>query len=68
MSRQPEVAKRLSEDGWIFVYETDTKFVGAYHPCGGKKTIVEIVARVGTKAEVDEIGMKIAAMLNGLPP
>ena len=68
MSQQPEVAKRLSEDGWIFVYETHTRFVGAYHPSGGKKTIVEVVARTGSKAEIDEIGMKIAAMLNGLPP
>ncbi len=62
---QPECCKALHAAGWRFKFDSDTLFVSAEHPLGGKQSIVE-VSRVGrTKFDANEIGQAIAMMLNG---
>jgi hypothetical protein len=48
------------DNGWIFRYEPETRFVGAYHPQGGKQSICEL--RNGYADDV--FGLTIAACLN----
>lgn len=52
--------KRYQDNGWVFKYEPGTKFIGTYHPRGGKQSICELVHHF----EPDAFGMAIAEFLN----
>lgn len=56
-----EKVQEYRDNGWIFKYEPETRFVGAYHPQGGKQSICEL--RNGFAD--DAFGFAIAAHLNG---
>ncbi|MCK9386067.1 MAG: hypothetical protein M0Q15_15770 [Nevskia sp.] len=49
-------------NGWVFKYEPETRFVGACHPQGGKQSICEL--RNGFAD--DDFGFAIAKYLNGI--
>lgn len=54
------VIKDFQDNGWVFKYEPGTKFVGTYHPSGGKQSICELVNHF----ESDAFGTAIAEFLN----
>jgi len=62
---QPQCCAKLREAGWRFDYDTETRFVSASHPLGGKQSVVEIHRICRTKFDTDEIGQQIAMLLNG---
>lgn len=50
------------ENGWIYVYEPGTRFIGKYHENGiGKQSICEITR---PKSDVDRYGYLITDLLN----
>lgn len=54
------VIEKYQDNGWVFKYEPGTKFIGAYHPSGGKQSICELVNHF----EPDAFGTAIAEFLN----
>ena len=52
------------DNGWVFKYDPETRFVGAYHPQGGKQSICELRNGFGD----DAFGFAIAAHMNGTVP
>ena len=62
---QPEWCRKLIEAGWRFSYDPATRFVSAEHPLGGKQSIAEIMRIGRTGFDADEVGKRLAAMLNG---
>lgn len=55
-----DTIKNYQNNGWVFEYEPKTKFIGAYHPSGGKQSICELVNHF----ESDAFGTAIAEFLN----
>lgn len=62
---QPECCAKLRKAGWKFSYDKWTRFVSAEHPLGGKQSVVEVCCIARTEFEMDEIGERIAMLLNG---
>ena len=63
--KQPPCAKRLTDAGWGFEWQSEAGFVASEHPLGGKQSVVHVL-RVGrTDFDRDEIGHAIAGLLNG---
>ena len=54
------IVEEYQKDGWVFKYESGTKFIGAYHPNGGKQSICELVNHIESNA----FGITIAEFLN----
>lgn len=54
----------MIDAGWGFRWEPDTRFIGAYHPDGGKQSVLEVVKLTRTDEEVDEIGQALADLFN----
>lgn len=58
---------RVSPDpkqGWVYQYERATRFIGAYHPEGGKQSILHF-----ERQEMgDELGPVLVHLLNGTRP
>lgn len=52
------------DNGWVFIYEPKTRFVGASHPHGGKQSICELRSGFAD----DDFGFAIAKYLNGIVP
>jgi len=50
------------DNGWVFEYCDSTRFVGAYHPNGGKQSICELKNNFDNSA----FGHAIAKYLNGI--
>jgi hypothetical protein len=48
------------QSGWVFSYDPSTRFIGAYHPNGGKQSICEIRSRFDN----DNIGNDIVQLIN----
>lgn len=62
---QPECCKKLREAGWKFSYSRECMYVGAEHPLGGKKSVVEVMRVCRNGFDEHEIGEAIASLLNG---
>ena len=62
---QPEWCRKLIEVGWRFSYDPATRFVSAEHPLGGRQSIAEIMRIGRTGFDADEVGRRLAEMLNG---
>lgn len=54
------VVAEFQKNGWEFIYDSDTRFIGVYHPRGGKQSICEIVHPF----ESDAFGYALAEFLN----
>lgn len=54
------IIEEYQKNGWVFEYEFGTKFIGAYHPNGGKQSICELINHI----EPDAFGIAIAEFLN----
>ena len=54
-----EEIKEVLDDEWYFKYEPDTKFIGLYHPNGGKQSVLEM-----KNYYHEEYGHAIADFLN----
>jgi hypothetical protein len=57
-----EMIKQMKENGWIFKYDPQTKFIGAQHKNGGYESVCEITIRNNNRAA--NIGYAIANLLN----
>ena len=63
MNRKNIYMNKLIEyrkNGWVFRYDASTKFIGAYHPNGGKQSICELNNVFGN----DDFGFIIENLLN----
>jgi hypothetical protein len=66
MTSKQDAIEKPYKDGWVLRYEPETKFIGLYHPKGGKQTVCECSSPVMAEriitalseqpsAEVDEL-------------
>lgn len=56
-----ETINQMKENGWVFKYDPDTKFISADHEKGGAQSICEMKIRY---KRADNIGYAIANLLN----
>lgn len=60
----PEWVK-LREQGWTFMYDSQTRFLAAEHPSGGKISIAEFCLQTGDKKTLaHQIGYTLVDFLN----
>jgi hypothetical protein len=57
------IVQTYLENGWTFRYDSHSRFIGAYHPDGGERSICELYAFSYNR---DEFGLAIAEILNSL--
>ena len=61
-----EKIKELLNSGWTFSYEPETRFVGANHPKGGRKSICEVGVPSVSGFGQHDFGHAISYFLNNI--
>jgi len=61
---KPRSCREFLDDGWRFTWCSFSRYVGAEHPRGGKKSIAEVMHQDSFSVDHNEIGYAIAEMLN----
>ena len=61
-----EKIKELLDSGWTFSYEPETRFVGANHPHGGRKSICEVGVPSISGFGQHDFGHAISYFLNNI--
>ncbi len=66
IDKDREEVQRMIRNGWVFVYEPDTQYIGADHVNGiGKRSICKMGSNLFS-TEIDAIANVITSDLNGI--
>lgn len=58
------IVREFQDDGWVFIYDEDTRFIGAHHKEGGKQSVCEI----RHPYQGHDFGRALAYLLNTFSP